>query len=448
MARWQNLVSLVGLITLTGVAQGQTYSLAEPAQPGTFYRIQLSMALTGQMKVFVDNQEKSLKETATASHEYIERIFEASQDGTAAKSARVYKEAKVAITVDGRQNDRGLRANRKFVAAQRLAEGVLVWSPEGPLTREEADVTDHFDASSITGLLPATNVAVADSWKVSNATAQALCHLQALSEQSLTCKLEQVKDDVAIINISGSASGIDLGASVKTTVAGSAHFDLKEHRLVALDWRQSDERGQGPVSPAAEVEVAVKVTRAVIEPVNELSEIAVVPLQTRQALTDLETNDSKDRFALQYARDWYLVGRTDEHLVFRLMDHGEYVAQLTIAPWQKAAAGNHLSPDEVKSIVANSPGWGQDTLLKAEEIKLTTGQWAYLVAGEGDLGNDRAVQYFYFIAGPHGDQAMLTFTMTPGQTQKLGSRDLEVVRGFLLPGARREQDQIKAAPGE
>jgi hypothetical protein len=446
MARWQTLASLAALVTLTGAAQAQTYSLAEPAQPSTFYRIQLSMALTGQLKVLVDEQEKSLKETATASHEYVERILEAGPDSTATRSARVYKEAKVAITVDGRQHDRGLRADRKFVAAQRLPEGVLISSPDGLLTREEADVTEHFDTLSITGLLPASNVAVGDSWKVGNATVQALCHLQALSEQTLTCKLDQVKDDVATFSIAGTASGIDLGASVKTIVAASGRFDLKQHRLVDVDWRESDERGQGPVSPAAAVEVAVKVRRAAIEPVNELSDIAVVPLLTRQALTDLETKDSKDRFALQYAREWYVVGRTDEHVVFRLMDRGEYVAQLTIAPWQKAAAGKHLSPDEVKSIVANSPGWSQDTLLKAEEIKLMTGQWAYLVAGEGELGNDRAVQYFYFIAGPEGDQAVLTFTMTPGQTQKLGSRDLEVVRGFLLPGARREQDRIKAAP--
>ena len=79
-------------------------------------------------------------------------------------------------------------------------------------------------------------------------------------------------------------------------------------------------------------------------------------------------------------------------------------------------------------------------------MTLGNGQWAYLVAGEGDLDEVRAVQYFYLVAGPDGDQAMLTFTMTPAQTQKLGGRDLELVRGFLLPGARREGAEIKAPP--
>jgi hypothetical protein len=95
-----------------------------------------------------------------------------------------------------------------------------------------------------------------------------------------------------------------------------------------------------------------------------------------------------------------------------------------------------LSPDEVKSIVANSPGWAQETLIKAEEVQLPTRQWAYLVAGEGDLDGVRAVQYFYLVAAPGGEQTMITFTTTPGQVQKLGSRDLEFVRGFALPGVR------------
>ncbi len=152
-------------------------------------------------------------------------------------------------------------------------------------------------------------------------------------------------------------------------------------------------------------------------------------------MTDLLFKDVKNRFELRHAREWQIVGRGDAHTVLRLMDRGEFVAQVSIAPWKKAEAGKHLSAEDVKGIAANSPGWTQETLIKAEEIKLPSDQWAYLVAGEGDLDGVRAVQYFYAVAAPNGDQALLTFTMTPAQTQKLGSRDLEFVHGFLLPGS-------------
>jgi hypothetical protein len=443
MARWQTLVSLVVALTLTGAAQAQSYSLAEAAQPDSYFRIKLSMGLSGELKVVVEDKEKALKESATAGHEYVERILEAGADGVATKSGRLYKEAKVAITVDGNNQVRSLRKDRMFMGAQRTRDGVLTYSREGPLTREEADVTDHFDALALAGLLPTKDVALGDSWKIANLAAQALCHLQALSEQTLICKLEQVKDDIATFSIGGTAAGIDLGATVKSTVTGTARFDLKQHRVVGLDWKQSDQRDQGPVSPASAVDIVIKVAREPIEPINELSDIAVVPLQPRSELTNLEFKDVSGRFELQCSRQWYLVGKSSEHTVFRLMERGELVAQLTVAPWRPAVDGKHLTPDEVKSIVANSPGWNQDTLIKAEEVKLNSNQWAYLVAGEGDLSSGRAVQYFYFVAGPDGNQAMLTFTMTPAQSQKLGSRDLEVVRGFLLSGARREGNESK-----
>ena len=121
---------------------------------------------------------------------------------------------------------------------------------------------------------------------------------------------------------------------------------------------QKDERGPGPVSPASALELTVKVTCTPLEAVNELSDVILVPVRDvpppRQC-TDLFLKDSKDRFELVHAREWHLVGRSEEHVVLRLMDRGEFVAQVSIAPWKKAEPGQHLSPEDVKSIVANSP---------------------------------------------------------------------------------------------
>jgi hypothetical protein len=449
MARWRTLASLVAALVFTGAAGAQTYSLAEPPLPGTHFRVQLSLSLNGQLKLQQDGKEVALKETCTAMHDFLERILDAGAEGTAARSARVYKEAKVAITVADDKLERTLRPERTFLVAARGRDGVVAYSIKGPLTREEVDVTDHFDTLAVTGLLPAKEVAVGDTWKPGNAAAQALCHLQALSDHTLTCKLDAVKDDVAVISVHGTAAGIDYGASANIAVRAVARFDLKAKRLVALEWQQTDDREAGPVSPASHVEVTTKLIRTPIEPASELHDVVIaqVPDGPPGERADLDLKDTKGRYELRHGRDWVLVGRTDEHTVLRLMDRGDFVAQASIAPWKKAEPGKHLSADEVKAIVANSPGWAQDTLIKAEEVKLPTGQWAYLVAGEGDLDGVRAVQYFYLIAGPEGDQAMLTFTMTPAQTQKLGSRDLELVRGFLLPGARREGEQAKVEAG-
>src|SRR5262249_7729499 len=149
--------------------------------------------------------------------------------------------------------------------------------------------------------------------------------------------------------------------------------------------------------------------------------------------TDLQFKDTSGRFELVHARDWQLVAHTDQHTVLRLMDRGELVAQVAIAPWQKAAAGQHQPEAQFKATIEMSPGWEQDKLLKEPEVvDLHNGLWTYLVAAEGDLNGVRVLQYFYLVAGPQGDQVVLTFTMTSAQAQKLGSRDLELVRGLSL----------------
>ena len=78
-----------------------------------------------------------------------------------------------------------------------------------------------------------------------------------------------------------------------------------------------------------------------------------------RSMTDLTFKDIKNRFELRHAREWQVVGRGDAHTVLRLMDRGEFVAQVSIAPWQKAEAGKHLAGEDVKAIVANSPGWAR-----------------------------------------------------------------------------------------
>jgi hypothetical protein len=78
----------------------------------------------------------------------------------------------------------------------------------------------------------------------------------------------------------------------------------------------------------------------------------------------------------------------------------------------------------------------QEKLLEAEEVKgAMNGNWIYRVAAEGEMNGVAALQYFYLVAGPQGEQLLVTFTMTPAQAQKLGARDLTLLRGLAFPPA-------------
>ena len=145
--------------------------------------------------------------------------------------------------------------------AQRPQDSLLCYSPQGPLTREELEtVSEHFDTLALAGLLPGKEVAVGDTWKVGNQAAQALCLFEGLVENNLTGKLAEVKNGEAVISITGTARGIELGAQAKMTVTATAKFDLNRKRLTALEWKQKDDRDQGPASPASTAESTITLT--------------------------------------------------------------------------------------------------------------------------------------------------------------------------------------------
>jgi hypothetical protein len=439
MAAWRTLASAVVALTWAATSQAQTYDLTEAPLVDCYTRVQIKMILEGKVKVFQEGQAVSLKQAATATHAFVERVKKTGVNGLPVLAARIYQTARADIHVGDDKSERALRPVRSLIVAQRCKEELVPYCPKGLLTRAELETIDHLDTLSMTGLLPSKKVNAGGTWKVANPAAQGLCHFDGLTEQDLTCKLESVTGNTAYVTFGGTASGIDLGAAVKLTVRGNYRFDLAAHRLTQLQWEQKEERDQGPASPGSQGEVTFGVTRTVIPAVPELSDIAlaIAPLDQDPppaGMTNLEHRDPKGRYELTHDRDWNLVANDGPYLILRLMNRGEFVAQATVRPWTKAEPGKHLSPDDFRSAMQAAPNWQQEKELGAEEIKADAkGYWIYHLWSQGQLNDLEVMQSFYLVAGPTGDQVLVTFTVTPAQASKLESRDLDLVRGLTLP---------------
>jgi hypothetical protein len=442
MSSWRALGSLA-IVLLVGVqARAQTFELSEAPLVDSCFRIDIGMSLDGEIKVRQDGQTLTIKQSARARHQFLERILKANPAGLGDRAIRYYQSADARITVDKDESTRHFRPERVRMVAQRVGDQTRTYCPKGPLTRDEVELTEHFDSLALPGLLPRTKVKIGATWNISNATVQNLCDLGGLIDHDLSGKLDKVQDGVAYITITGHVNGIAQGAAVKLDIAATGEVDLKEHRLVALTWKQKDQREQGPVSPAFVADVVTQIKRVPIEQPTELNDLVLALVPTSElppdAMTQLVARDPKGGFELVHARDWYLVGQTDRQMIMRLMDRGDFVAQLTITTWKKAEAGKHLSEEEFKEAMGQAPGWEQEKLLD-NGTRLEDSRhhyWIYRVGATGALNGVKAIQYFYLVAGPHGDQLVLTFTMTPAQVQKLGTRDVELVRGLTFLDAK------------
>jgi hypothetical protein len=437
MAVWRSLVSLAVFLIAAPLAWPQTVTLAEDLKAGDCFAVRLNMKLTGEILVERDGKQVPIKLSTTASHDFASRVLEVA-DGTAAKIANVYDKAVAEISIGGDKSDRKLRPKRTLIVSQRYKDQPLAYAPAGPLTREELElVGEHFDTLTLTGLLPGKAVAKGDTWKVKNGVAQALCNFEGLTEQDLTCKLVDANDKTATVTVVGKATGIDLGAQVKLSVDATYTYDLAAERLVCLTWKQKDERAQGPANPASNVDVETTVERKPIDQPRSLSDVALVSVpdgfDPPQHLTHVEYRDPKNRFEIIFGREWQTVGQTDDHLILRLMERGDFVAQVTITPWTPAEKGKHMTPEEFKDAMDSTPGWEQAEELQTGEVPAGDGKWAYRISAQGKMDDVNVVQNFYLVAGADGEQTVLAFTMTPKQVERLGTRDLSLVGSLEYP---------------
>jgi hypothetical protein len=445
MAAWRILASIAMTVIVVGTGRTETYELTETPKAGDCLQVEVAMKLTGEMRVTRDGKTLPLKMEATAAHVFPERILVAGPNGLIQKAARVYETARATITTGKEHSERTLRPERRLVVAQQAKGQVLVYCPTGPFTHQELELTsEHFDTLTLAGLLPGKAVEVGDTWKVSNEVAQALCSFEGLTNQELVCKLEEVKEKKGRVTVTGTASGIDLGAVVQLTIQTVYQFDLDAKRITNLEWKQKDERGQGPASPATTVEITTNLKRTVIDRPASLSDVALVSvpdgLEPPAGVTLLSYHhEGKPGFDLTYSRDWQMVGQTREKAVLRLMDRGDFVAQATITPWDRAKEGEHMTPQAFREAMAKTPGWEQGDVVQEGEIPAENGRWIYRVSAPGLMDGIKVVQTFFLIAGPGGEQIVVAITMTPAQAEKLGTRDLALINGLTILSAKAKE---------
>ena len=425
--------ALLAVLLSGSAAQAQPVTLAESSKPGDCSQVSIVLSVAGELLVNQEGQQQRITLKAGGVHSFAERTL-AVEAGLPASSARLYDKAEASVSIGGEPFKHALAADRRTVIARRGTAGLFCYALAGPLTRDELDlVTEHFNPQCLPGLLPGKDANVNDTWPVGNAAAQAACQFDGLVKNGLTGKLLEVKDGFATFSIEGTAEGIENGGKVTLVVSAIGKFDITAKRIVEFTWKQKDEREQGPVSPASQVDATIGLRRTLLpmEPAElSANALAAVKDEVPAALAQLRYVDAKSRFQLAYPRDWHITGQTDSHVIFRLLDRGELIAQATISNWRSLPAGMHLAPDEFKKAVASSPGWMQSKVIEDAEVPIDSGRWLYRLTAEGKLDEQPIVQRFHVLAGPKGDHVVVTCAMKPDAAKAVGTRDVEIVKAI------------------
>jgi hypothetical protein len=434
--RW--LMSVLAGVLWLPAAHAQNVMLTEAPLKDACVRNSVTMDVEGKQTVKRDEKEVSYPLKVSASHAYVERYLECN-GAVADKAARFYTQAERTIRFN---NDAGgknaLRPSRSFMAVLRIKDQIVSYSPKGMLTRDEVELTDHFDTMAVPGLLPGTQVAPGKTWSVPNHVVQALCGLSGITSQKFEGKLTEVKGSIAHVTLVGEVKGIDMGAEVAMIINGRLEFDTKDQRIVFAEWKQQDDRKQGPISPAMTANVVITLKRTPISMPAELNDNPLIPWNAPAHLTGLQHTDPAKRFELLHARDWHVVSPDKSpQLVMRLMERGDFIAQVTFSPWKKIDLKVVPTKEAFADMMAKTPGWAQEKEIACREIDKANmpRSWhkAYRVEASGELDGVKTWQNFYLIVSTQGEQMIVTFSMIPQHVQRLGIRDLELVRELVLP---------------
>ncbi|QEL17997.1 hypothetical protein [Limnoglobus roseus] len=434
-----SLVSLAALRSRSAAEEGSVH-LGENPKVGDTFLCDLQLTVSGKLKVERDGKPDTIPLEAKAKHQLLERV-EAVTDGGIQKAVRHYREAGSDRVTGVDRGKQLLADDRRGIVVQRTATGPVHYSPAGPLTRDDLElVSEHFETLAIPGLLPNKPVKVGESWAVSNDTAQAVCLFDGLVKNDLVGKFTGVKDGNALFTIEGKAEGIEQGAKVKLTVAAQGTFDTAKHVVVAIRWEQTDERDQGPVSPALEAKATIVLTRtAQAVDSKELAEVhAKLPADGKvpEVLTQLRHADAA--YEMLYPRDWYIVVKNDKHLVLRLLNRGEFLAQATIATWKPSAANADAKAalTEFVDATKKQPGWEPEKVLENGLLQAEMGRQLYRLSASGKQDGLDVVQSFYLLTGPAGQHVAVANVCGSANLTKVGTQDVALVTAIDFPAKK------------
>src|SRR6185436_19285387 len=201
----------IGVIT---AAADETVDLTSGVKPGQSQTVRTAVEVKGDMKLNSDGKQvTTVPMLAKADVQYTERFLAIKADGTV-KSARQYGVAETTFQIKNTEMKQSLRDERRLFVVQYKGDDTNLFSPQGPLTREELELVDAPGSSTILAtILPNKKTAIGGEWKLSNVTLARLLGLETVTEQNVTGKLTKVEDGLAILSLDGKVTGAVGGAS-------------------------------------------------------------------------------------------------------------------------------------------------------------------------------------------------------------------------------------------
>jgi len=441
-------------------SQPNTYDLRPRRQAGQTDRVSVQLEVEGVLILSDDPNHPKPKMKVTAQNVYDERVLEVHPSGGyPARSLRYYQTAEATIQVEQETLRPQLRPEYRWIVAQAQPDRIDLFSPKGPLTREELDVVDILGNSLLLDrLLPTEPVEQSTTWKPSDQTLAMLLGLDKVTKSDVQCKLGDRTERSILVEMAGTVQGQTGGGQSAMVLKAKYRLDRSTGRINWFGLALAERRTPGPVLRGVDVvaKLTVQITPDVQAPQLADPTIQNLPLEPKEDLLLLAYQPPGKGWQILHPRSWHVQREENQTAVVGLFAQDQWVAQGTITLQPPLPKGQDLSLEQFQQDIQQALGKNFGQFLQAGQYPTPENLRMYRVVVEGTVigqVQNKPLEvpmrwHYYRLADPEGRQAVFAFSLEPDKEERLGQQDRAIVESFRFLPTSDTPPQPTPAPSE
>jgi hypothetical protein len=410
--------------------------LSAKPEVGQVRRVKSVLEVDGELKLNPDGKQVTrLPLKVRGDLLYTERILEFDAEESKRQDARYYQTAEAAIQVGETNHQNLLRDSLRLVVVDAGSEQTNLFSPLGPLTREELELVNiQGNSALLYRLLPNRKARVGETWHHENPVIAQLLGLDVVHTNGIESTLRKVGNGVAVIDIKGAVSGAVSGVSSDLELKGVYNFHIAERRVTWFAVSIKEDRAIGHARPGFEVTARLRILTASGKNAPELTREALtkLSLKAEPGTTLLEFRSEVGGFRFLHDRNWRLMVDRHDVAIMRRIDRGDLIAQCNISSLADLKPGQHLELETFQADVqrALSDKFGQ--FVEASRATTDAGLRILRAVVNGTV-SDLPIQWtYYHFSNDSGRQLSLVFTMDVGLVERFAENDAVIVGSFAF----------------
>ncbi|HEX2473907.1 MAG TPA: hypothetical protein VHK01_04145, partial [Lacipirellulaceae bacterium] len=427
------------------VVAAEKIDLSPLRQPDGLTQVSVELEATGSTLVRSESDEKASKTperrlpmNATARLRYAERNFPGRNPGRSGISllaVRYYELAEATINVDEKAVAPRLAEDRRLIVVASATPRPILYSPKGPLKREELDLVDVLASSSVIDqLLPGKAVADGDSWPAEPAAVAALLTLDSIAVCEVQSVLEEFNANFAKVRVAGVVHGTAEGAATEQEIRGVYLFDRNLRRITRLNLALREKRSIGGATPGLDAVAKLQIKLEPIKSCPQLDDSNIKTLAPPEGgiLLDLAYDAPTLGFQLRHDRQWFITSEEREAVTLRRVDGNDVVAQCTLVSLPPKSAGRQTTLEQFQKDVLYSLGKNVGELVRTRQWQNSHEHYCYEVVVRGKVEQMPVEWHHFLVARESGHRVSLAVTVEGPMVERVASADRAVVERLKL----------------